>query len=90
MRNDLSTKIKGKAKRKVRARQERSSGIWSWLGMWGMVGWSVALPSVVGVIFGSYIDRIWEGTIIWSITLLFVGLVLGCLNAWFWIRREGR
>ncbi|MDJ0774758.1 MAG: AtpZ/AtpI family protein [Mastigocoleus sp. MO_167.B18] len=24
----------------------------------------------------------------WTLMLLFVGVVLGCMNAWYWIERE--
>lgn len=72
----------------MRARAQRGREIWFGLGMFGMVGWSVALPTLVGVAVGIWIDRTWPGRLSWTLMLLMAGLILGCFNAWFWIRRE--
>ena len=41
-----------KAERKLRARRTGRRGVWFGLGMFGLVGWAVALPTVVGVALG--------------------------------------
>jgi ATP synthase protein I len=56
------------------------------LGMIGMVGWSVAIPTLLGVAAGMWMDRTWPGPHSWTLTMLFVGVILGCLNAWYWVR----
>jgi ATP synthase protein I len=58
------------------------------LGMMGLVGWSVAIPTLIGVALGWWIDRSWPGRMSWTLTLLFVGVAIGCLNAWYWVRQE--
>ena len=30
----------------------------------------------------------WPSRVSWTLMLLFVGMVLGCLNAWYWVKRE--
>ena len=78
-----------KEQRKLRARKE-DRGVWFGLGMFGLVGWSVAIPTLIGVILGAWLDRVWETTASWTLTGLLVGVVVGCLNAWYWIKRESR
>ena len=79
-----------KEARKLKARREKHRSIWFGLGMFGMVGWSVALPTLAGVALGCWIDHHWSSRYSWTIMLLFLGVALGCLNAWFWVERERR
>jgi ATP synthase protein I len=75
-----------RARRKQRARGD--TGVWFSLGMMGLVGWSVAVPTIIGVIVGVWIDRTWPSRVSWTLTLLLAGVALGCLNAWRWVRQE--
>lgn len=79
--------VRQKADRKRRARGERDQ-VWFWLGMFGLVGWAVAVPTLVGVFLGRWLDARVVGQVSWTITLLLVGVALGCLNAWYWIRQQ--
>jgi ATP synthase protein I len=80
-----------KAVRKIRGRQERERAIWSWLGMMGLVGWSVAIPTLVGLAIGIWLDkRASSETISWTLTFLIIGVALGCLQAWYWVQKESR
>lgn len=78
-----------KEERKIKARSETRS-VWFGLGMFGMVGWSVAVPTVAAVALGVWLDSRYPGPPSWTLTLLVVGVVVGCLNAWFWIKRESK
>lgn len=86
-REDLGVTAGRKAQRKRRARGEHDQ-VWSWLGMFGLVGWTVAVPTVGGVFLGRWLDARLDGSVSWTITLLLVGVVLGGLNAWYWIRQQ--
>ncbi|MFW5835133.1 MAG: AtpZ/AtpI family protein [Pseudomonadota bacterium] len=79
-----------KARRKAKARAEQSRGIWFGLGMFGLVGWAVAVPTLIGIAVGVWLDRVLADPVSWTLTFLFLGVVLGCLNAWWWVRRESR
>ena len=79
-----------KAVRKIRARRDRDRTIWSWLGMMGLVGWSVAIPTLAGVALGIWLDRRFGGNVSWTLTCLLLGVALGCWQAWYWIQRESR
>jgi ATP synthase protein I len=80
--------VKAKADRKLRARHKRERSFWFGLGTIGMVGWSIAIPAVVGALAGRWIDAKWPGPISWTLVLLLIGLVAGCLNAWRWVEQE--
>jgi len=56
--------------------------------MFGVVGWTVAITTIIGVALGIWIDRNWPSSYSWTLTLLFIGLIVGCLNAWYWIKKE--
>jgi ATP synthase protein I len=79
-----------RAERKLRARQERRRTAWFGLGTFGLVGWSVALPTVLGIALGVWLDERRPGQVSWTLTFLFIGVALGCLNAWYWINQESR
>jgi ATP synthase protein I len=75
--------------RKLKARRERGRrSLWFGLGAMGVVGWSVALPTVIGVLVGHWLDSRYPGPLSWSLTLLVLGAALGGLNAWRWLRRQ--
>ncbi len=78
-----------KARRKLKARQNRKS-VWFALGMFGMVGWAVTLPTMLGLALGIWIDRRVQGQYSWTLMLLFLGLALGCWNAWYWVTKESQ
>jgi len=80
--------VASKGKRKIRARRQRDESIWFGLGTFGMVGWSVAIPAVIGIALGAWIDYKRPSPFSWTLMLLFGGVVLGCFNAWYWVSRE--
>lgn len=84
----LASRIGRKAERRQKARARPDRGLWFGLGMFGLVGWSVAVPTLLGIAIGIWLDKRWPGPPSWTLTLLFLGVVLGCVNAWYWIERE--
>jgi ATP synthase protein I len=76
--------------RKLRRRRSPGLPVLSGLGLMGLVGWSVVMPTLVGAALGIWIDRHTVGTRSWTLALLVAGLCLGCLNAWRWVARESR
>lgn len=88
--DDFTKSIEQQAKRKIKARQDGRHSIWFGLGMFGLIGWSVTIPTLAGIALGLWIDKRWPGEISWTLMLMFVGVVLGCFNAWRWIGEERR
>ncbi|MEZ4485074.1 MAG: AtpZ/AtpI family protein [Syntrophotaleaceae bacterium] len=74
----------------LRARQQGERPAWFGLGMFGLVGWSVAIPTVSLTALGVWVDRRWTSPYSWTLMLLVIGMALGCLNAWIWVSRERR
>ncbi len=79
-----------KAARKLKARQNAAHGVWFGLGMMGLIGWSVVVPTLLGAALGAWLDKHHPGGHAWTLALLVAGLVIGCLNAWHWVAKEER
>ena len=82
--------IGAKAARKLKARRNSTQGAWFGFRMFGLVGWSVVVPTLIGAMIGRWFDERHPGKHSWTLTLLIIGLCLGCLNAWHWVAREDR
>ena len=87
---ELSRTIGEKERRKERARRRPDRTLLFGMGMFGLVGWSVALPTLGGLALGIWLDRNLPTPFSWTLTMLVVGVSLGCLNAWYWVNRESR
>lgn len=88
--DQLAARIGRQATRKLEARRDDVPGVWSGLGMMGLVGWSVVVPTLLGTALGLWLDHRRADTHSWTLALLVAGLTLGCLNAWRWVAREDR
>ncbi len=88
--NTFAGRIGAMAARKRKARRNGVQGVWFGLGMTGLIGWSVVVPTLLGAALGIWLDQHYPGPHSWTLALLFVGLAIGCLNAWHWVTREGK
>jgi ATP synthase protein I len=84
----FSREVAAKAGRKLRVLRGGQRGVWFGLGMSGLIGWSVAVPTFLGAILGLWWDRRHPGGHSWTLMLLSVGLIIGCINAWHWMVME--
>ena len=82
--------ILAKAARKLHARRHINKTVWFGLGMMGLIGWSVAIPTLLGTMLGLWLDRHYPGAHSWTLALLVAGLCLGCFNAWHWVSKEDK
>jgi ATP synthase protein I len=73
--------IERKVERKLAAQGKRMSG---------MIGWAVVVPTVAGTMLGAYLDRRFPSEHSWTLSLLALGLVVGCLQAWHWVSQADR
>lgn len=85
---DFSEQVGIKAARKLKAQRHATRTVWSGLGMMGLVGWSVAIPTLLGAAIGLWLDDRYPGGRSWTLALMAAGLVLGCFNAWHWVAKE--
>jgi len=69
---------------------KRPASHWRGLGAMGMVGWSVAAPTLAGALLGQWLDAQGFSESSWTLMLMLAGLVAGCWNAAMWLGRERR
>ncbi len=74
--------------RKLWARRNARHDVWFGFGLFGMVGWSIATPTLLGAALGLWLDRSYPGGRSWTLALLVAGLACGCAIAWHWVARE--
>ncbi len=87
---NFAGQVGAKAARKLKARRHAAQGVWFGLGMMGLVGWSVVVPTLLGAALGAWLDTRYPGVHSWTLTLLIIGLIVGCANAWHWVAKEDK
>ena len=85
----LLEKIEKDSAKKSRA-QEEGSEIMFGLGLFGIVGWSIALPTVSGIAIGVLLDKRFPQNFSWTLTLLFAGVIVGALITWHWLTEKSK
>lgn len=88
--SNFSDSVEGKIKRKLEAHQDAGLSVWHGLSLFGLVGWSVVLPTLIGTGIGVWIDQHYSSRHSWTLMLLLGGLILGSINAWHWVEKERR
>ena len=84
----FAAQVGAKAARKLKARRHATPGVWFGLGMMGLIGWSVVVPTLLGAALGLWLDTHHPRTHSWTLALLVAGLAIGCWNAWQWVAKE--
>ncbi len=84
----FSQAVGAQAARKRKAQRHAGQGVWFGLGMMGLIGWSVVVPTLLGAALGIWLDSRHPGSYSWTLMLLLIGLIIGCLNAWHWVVKE--
>ena len=84
----FSRQVGAQAARKLKAQRGTNRGIWFGLGMSGLIGWSVTVPTLIGAAIGIWVDKHYPSTFSWTLMLLLLGLIIGCVSAWHWVASE--
>jgi ATP synthase protein I len=87
---EFMRQVGSKETRKLKAQARVTRTVWSGLGMMGMVGWSVVVPTLIGAALGVWLDNHYPAAHSWMLTLLILGLTIGCVNAWHWVAKEDK
>lgn len=86
---DASAKaIRRRAERMQQTRNEPKYSPLNGLGVFGVIGWSVALPTVAGAFLGMWLNRVAPQSFSWPMTLILGGAVVGAMVAWSWIDKS--
>ena len=88
-REHLPEVIRHKVGQHQKAVKEKRESLFFGMGMFGIVGWTVAIPTVIGTLLGRWLDNLHHGPISWTLTGLLIGMASGCLVAWRWLTKEG-
>ena len=81
-------KIGQQARRMQEAQQHPVESPLRGVSVFGIIGWSIALPTVLGAFLGVWLDKTSNSTFSWTIALILGGLALGILIAWSWMDKE--
>ncbi|MCB1675499.1 MAG: AtpZ/AtpI family protein [Halioglobus sp.] len=82
--------IQRRAERMRRARSAPGASPLRGFGVFGIVGWSIAVPTVAGAFLGLWLNRVAPQDFSWPIALILGGAVVGGIIAWNWISRESQ
>ena len=85
---NFSRQVGAQAARKRKAQRGAKRSIWFGLGMSGLIGWSVTVPTLIGSALGIWVDNRYPSRFSWTLMLLLVGLIIGCFTAWRWMDSE--
>ena len=77
-----------KEQQMLKAQKEKKRSAWLGLGVFGMVGWSVVVPTLAGALIGNWLDKAQPQSFSWTLALLVAGLMFGCFIAWRWVDKE--
>ena len=86
----FADQVGSKVRRKLKAARNPAPGIWFGLGMMGLIGWSVTVPTLLGAALGLWLDENHAGAHSWTLAMMAAGLCLGCWNAWHWVVKEDK
>jgi|SRR5690554_1781474 len=81
--------IGDKETRKLAAQRDRSSAL-SGLGLFGLIGWSITVPALLGVLLGVWLDKHVKQDFSWTLSLLLAGFMFGSFIAWSWLQKENQ
>jgi ATP synthase protein I len=59
------------------------------IGTFGMIGWSIVVPTVGGAFLGLWLDRVAPQDFSWTLALILAGVVIGGFIAATWMNKEG-
>jgi ATP synthase protein I len=86
--NHLLSSIRLRADREQRSQREGEPSFGGYLAQVGVLGWTIVVPTLLGVFLGRWLDRRLGTGIFWTGPLLIVGLTIGCWGAWRWMHRR--
>lgn len=78
-------------RKEERSRQAREAGdrtIQHGFRAFGVVGWSIVVPTLIGIAVGAWLDARSGGGIRYTLSLMAAGLLIGIVNVWNWMQNQ--
>ena len=69
-------------------RENPEPSLGSRLGQIGVLGWTIVVPTLLGLVLGRWLDRQAGGGVFFSAPLLMLGAGAGLWFAWRWMHRQ--
>lgn len=82
--------IRRRAERMKAARNDPGESPLRGFGVFGIIGWSIAIPTVGGAFLGLWLNRVAPQDFSWPIALILGGIVIGGIIAWRWVDKESQ
>ncbi|HUN26502.1 MAG TPA: AtpZ/AtpI family protein [Steroidobacteraceae bacterium] len=83
----LDAAVRTRRERLERGLREGRRSIGQDLALIGVIGWTIVIPTLLGIFAGRLLDRHFRSGLFWTLGLLTAGLALGCSLAWQRVRR---
>ena len=77
------------AEREAEGRADPEPSLGARLGQIGVLGWTIVVPTLLGLFLGRWLDRALGTGIFFSTPLLMAGAAIGFWSAWRWMHRQG-
>ena len=61
--------------------RDGDSSFWQSVGMMGTIGWSVSIPTALGVLLGRWLDGRLDSAHVFMVFFMLAGLITGCVTA---------
>ena len=78
----LEQAVRKRQKRRELWQREGERSLGQNLAMIGALGWTIVVPTLLGIFTGRWLDRTFQSGIFWTLGLLVAGLAAGCTFAW--------
>jgi ATP synthase protein I len=83
----------GRAARQANARarqgqEQPEPSLGSRLGQIGILGWSIVIPTLLGLALGHWLDRYFGTGVFFAAPLLMIGAAFGLWSAWKWMHKQ--
>ncbi|MBV5265836.1 AtpZ/AtpI family protein [Pinisolibacter aquiterrae] len=89
--NDPEDRLAEAARRAAERRREGietpEPSLGTRLGQIGILGWTIVVPTLIGVAVGRWLDRTFATGVFFSAPLIMIGAAFGMWSAWKWMHR---
>lgn len=79
---EFLAEVRARRARHEKHRKEGDASFWASVSAMGTIGWSVSVPTALGVLLGRWVDGRLESAHIFMVFCMLVGLGVGCFTAW--------